>query len=71
MRKLTAVDAVGILNDETLGGLAKDLGQPGDRDAAGANQILQYLTWSDRGKLVDITDEDSVADLLPPSPIDL
>ena len=48
---------MGVDDDAALGGLAKNFGQPGDRDSAGIDDVGEDLAWPDRGQLVNVADE--------------
>jgi len=54
------VDAMRVGDDAGLGGLAEDLGQPHPRNGGGGEQIAQHLAGADRGKLVDVPDQEQV-----------
>ena len=56
-RHFTAIDPVRVDDDPTLGGLTKHLGQPRDRYRAGIDNVIKHLLWPDRGKLIDVADE--------------
>jgi hypothetical protein len=52
------VDPVGIGDDPALGGLPEHLGQPHHGHHVGTDDVGQYLSGTDRGKLVDVADQD-------------
>jgi hypothetical protein len=51
-----AIDTVRGGDDPALRGLAEDVGEAGDRQPAAVDQVGEYLTGPDRGKLVDVAD---------------
>ena len=56
-RHLPLVDAVGIDDDPALGSLAEHLGQAHDRDGARLNDVREHLAGPNRGKLIDVADD--------------
>ena len=56
-RHFTAIDPVRVDDDPTRGGLAKHLGQPGDRYRAGIDDVVENLARADRGKLIHVADQ--------------
>ena len=48
------------LHDPALRRLAKDLPQAHHRECAGVDAIAQHRAGADRGKLVDVTDQDNL-----------
>ena len=57
VRHLALVDAVGAENDPACGRLTKDLGKPNHKDRLRADDIRQHLSGADRGKLVDVAND--------------
>ena len=53
----TVVDAVGIHDDLTLGRLPEYFGEAYHRHRAGCDDIGQHLAGPNRGKLVDVADD--------------
>ncbi len=53
-------DGVGSADDHASGGLAEDVGELGDRDRAGLDELGEWLAGSDRRELVGVADEDHV-----------
>ena len=51
------VDPMRVDDDPALGGLAEDLGQAHDRYGTRGDDVRQHLPGTDRGQLIDITDE--------------
>ena len=49
---------MGIYDDATLRRLAKNLGQTRDRHYRRVYNICQHLAGTDRGQLIDITDDE-------------
>ena len=48
---------MGVDDDPAFGGLPEHLGQSGDRDRARPDDVAEDLTGTDRGKLIDVADQ--------------
>ena len=59
-RHLPLVDAVGVLDDEGVGRLAEDLVEAHDGGDARGDQIVEDITGTDRGELIDIPHKEKV-----------
>ena len=57
LRHLSLIDPMGIGDHPAASRLAEHLGQPHHRYCAGPDDIAQHLARPDRGKLVDVADE--------------
>ena len=58
LRHQALVGPVRIDNVAALGGLPKDLGQAHDGHRTRCYDVRRYLSWPDRGQLVDIADKE-------------
>ena len=57
---VAGADGVGSADDHASRGLAEDVGELGDRDRAGLDELGERLAGSDRRELVGVADEDDV-----------